>query len=368
MNADRDRVTVAEGALLAAMKAGGTVADFVNALDAGGHLQTPGEVRDLTNRVARSRTAWKSARGRARSTGSAADRYAARARDLQHALQDMVGAQLALQMQRDAALRRLAELDLSPSCDRCRCTDDHACDGGCVWVPNPYGLDVCSACLTLEGRCTTPLCGDIEKPCMLGWILVDVAGSEVPARFHCSPWCAALAIQRIGMQMADDDQAEAAAPEKDTRDPWSLKGESTPALVIDRFDGADPESTPDDDEVLRIGAVTQDGRPVTLVLDAETRARVASWLGRPLRAYLPRYEHDPAPLGWYGTEAGARAHCEAEMLVGHPGEDPPTPDWITDEEDGVAELVATNGKAEQATGYCVITVDLPAAYDAGADW
>jgi hypothetical protein len=203
MNADRYRVTVAEGALLAAMKAGGTAADFVNALDAGGHLQTPGEVRDLMNRVARSRTAWKSARGRARSTGSAADRYAARARDLQHALQDMVGAQLALQMQRDAALRRLAELDLSPSCDRCRCTDDHACDGGCVWVPNPYGLDVCSECLTLEGRCTTPLCGDIEKPSMLGWILVDVAGSDVPPRFHCSPWCAALAIQSIGMRLTD---------------------------------------------------------------------------------------------------------------------------------------------------------------------
>ena len=33
-------------------------------------------------------------------------------------------------------------------CQRCGCTDDHACDSGCYWVPNPQLIDLCSACAT----------------------------------------------------------------------------------------------------------------------------------------------------------------------------------------------------------------------------
>ncbi|MFJ3794990.1 hypothetical protein ACIPSJ_01740 [Streptomyces sp. NPDC090088] len=35
-------------------------------------------------------------------------------------------------------------------CVRCGCTEDHACEGGCVWVPNRQMVDLCSACATSE--------------------------------------------------------------------------------------------------------------------------------------------------------------------------------------------------------------------------
>lgn len=33
-------------------------------------------------------------------------------------------------------------------CRKCGCTDDRACPGGCWWVPDPDGGDLCSACPT----------------------------------------------------------------------------------------------------------------------------------------------------------------------------------------------------------------------------
>ena len=33
-----------------------------------------------------------------------------------------------------------------PSCRVCACTEEHACDGGCAWVPDPAGGDLCSTC------------------------------------------------------------------------------------------------------------------------------------------------------------------------------------------------------------------------------
>ncbi|MFI5685852.1 hypothetical protein [Streptomyces sp. NPDC051636] len=35
-------------------------------------------------------------------------------------------------------------------CVRCGCTEDHACEGGCYWVPNRQLIDLCSACATTE--------------------------------------------------------------------------------------------------------------------------------------------------------------------------------------------------------------------------
>ncbi|MEW2635981.1 hypothetical protein AB0903_31165 [Streptomyces sp. NPDC048389] len=260
------------------------------------------------------------------------------------------------------------QADEPTACARCGCTEDEACDGGCVWQPNPLGLDLCSQCVTPDGGCTTPACGQIETPSMFGWILVDVAGSEQPARFHCSPWCAQRAIETIGSAMAADD-LRAALTEKDTRDAHLASvGESTP-LVVSRFDVV-MEPAPEEAPVVTIGAVAEDGRPVALVLDAETRARVAAWLGHgdPPRAYLPRYDSGPAPLGWYSTPAAARAHCEASLSASHSADTSLVWDWIDDEDDGIAELVATIDGREEPTGYSVITLDLPAAYDPGADW
>ena len=40
--------------------------------------------------------------------------------------------------------------DIDPDnafCRICQCTDDHACEGGCCWVTDPAGGDLCSACM-----------------------------------------------------------------------------------------------------------------------------------------------------------------------------------------------------------------------------
>ncbi len=69
---------------------------------------------------------------------------------------------------------------------------------------------------------------------------------------------------------------------------------------------------------------------------------------------------DTMRLGRYTTEAEARKHCED-----HARRDLPTAsfDWIVDEEDGVAELVATVGEDERPTGYEVTALEIASKYD-----
>ncbi|MEU1494330.1 hypothetical protein ABZ456_29265 [Streptomyces sp. NPDC005776] len=55
-------------------------------------------------------------------------------------------------------------------------------------------------------------------------------------------------------------------------------------IVVSRFDVA-MEPAPEDEQVLTVGCIAADGRPVALVLDPETRARVAGWLS-PMRIEL----------------------------------------------------------------------------------
>ncbi|WP_019328864.1 hypothetical protein [Streptomyces sp. TOR3209] len=82
----------------------------------------------------------------------------------------------------------------------------------------------------------------------------------------------------------------------------------------------------------------------------------------PLTIY--RASHDSIPMGLYTTAAEARTHCETELR-----RDLPTVvlDWIEDEEDDVAELVASVGEDERATGYVVEALEVAAKYDAEAD-
>ncbi|MFE1925848.1 hypothetical protein ACFW91_25155 [Streptomyces asoensis] len=35
-------------------------------------------------------------------------------------------------------------------CVRCGCTEDAACEGGCVWIPNRMLVDLCSSCATAD--------------------------------------------------------------------------------------------------------------------------------------------------------------------------------------------------------------------------
>ncbi|AMW11654.1 hypothetical protein A4E84_20435 [Streptomyces qaidamensis] len=77
-----------------------------------------------------------------------------------------------------------------------------------------------------------------------------------------------------------------------------------------------------------------------------------------------RASWDSVPLGWYTTPNEARKHCKA-----HARRDLPTVDfdWIEDEEDGVAELVAAVGEEERSTGYTVTALEVASKYDAEAD-
>lgn len=77
-----------------------------------------------------------------------------------------------------------------------------------------------------------------------------------------------------------------------------------------------------------------------------------------------RASHDSIVMGLYSTAAEARKHCETEMR-----RDLPTVvlDWIEDDEDDVAELVASLGEDERVTGYVVDGLEIAAEYDAEAD-
>ncbi|MFI1165600.1 hypothetical protein ACH4UM_18790 [Streptomyces sp. NPDC020801] len=69
------------------------------------------ELAELRSRAVRYRTAWQRARTRALSAGGAADRYAARAREGQVALQDMLAALLGAQIERNEVQARITELE-----------------------------------------------------------------------------------------------------------------------------------------------------------------------------------------------------------------------------------------------------------------
>ncbi|MER5769583.1 hypothetical protein [Streptomyces sp. NPDC001985] len=83
----------------------------------------------------------------------------------------------------------------------------------------------------------------------------------------------------------------------------------------------------------------------------------------PLTVY--RASHDSIGVGLYTTAAAARAHCEAYVRreIGDEG----ALDWIEDDEDGVAELVAEIGGAEDTTGYVVMSLTVASVYDEEAD-
>lgn len=98
---------------------------------------------------------------------------------------------------------------------------------------------------------------------------------------------------------------------------------------------------------------------------SEARARVAE-LEQQTDAELTVYRasHDSIVMGYYTNRDAARAHCEAVLRREWPNS---LLDWIEDEEDGVAELVAESADGETETGYVVTALTVQAAYDEGAD-
>jgi hypothetical protein len=77
-----------------------------------------------------------------------------------------------------------------------------------------------------------------------------------------------------------------------------------------------------------------------------------------------RASHDSIVMGLYATAAEARKHCETELLREWPNS---LLDWIEDEEDGVAELVAETADGETTTGYVVTLLEVSSEYDEEAD-
>lgn len=91
-------------------------------------------------------------------------------------------------------------------------------------------------------------------------------------------------------------------------------------------------------------------------------ARVAELEAEPTTVY--RASHDAIVFGLYATAAPGREHCE--VLVRREQATAEL-DWIEDEEDGVAELVATVDGIEWTTGYVVTALEVASAYDEEAD-
>ncbi|MFE0819115.1 hypothetical protein [Streptomyces sp. NPDC058847] len=105
------------------------------------------------------------------------------------------------------------------------------------------------------------------------------------------------------------------------------------------------------------------GMAVALAAEADAlRVRVAELEAAPRTVY--RASYDSIPMGLYTTAAEARRHCETELRREWPNS---LLDWVEDEEDDVAELVAENADGQTETGYVVTALEVAAAYDEEAD-
>ncbi|MCM2394368.1 hypothetical protein NBG84_39915, partial [Streptomyces sp. CWNU-1] len=146
-------------------------------------------------------------------------------------------------------------------------------------------------------------------------------------------------------------------------------------LIVDRFDTA-TEPAPEEEQLLTIGCIAEDGRPVALLLDPENRAKVGRWLnpstanGEDLPAY--RAEHDSIVMGLYQTPEEARRHCETKVQQEEPSGSIQHMSWWADDtgDEATYELHITPAETDgliRGTGYVVTPLTVAAAYDAEAD-
>ena len=76
-------------------------------------------------------------------------------------------------------------------------------------------------------------------------------------------------------------------------------------LIVSRFDTA-IEPAPEEEPVLIVGAVADDGRPVALLLNLEARSKVARWLA-------PELEETGLASPWERAVAGLNALVDADI-------------------------------------------------------
>lgn len=92
-----------------------------------------------------------------------------------------------------------------------------------------------------------------------------------------------------------------------------ISPDSEPApLVVSRYDVA-MEPAPEEEPVLTVGAVAEDGRPVALLFDPEARARVAGWL---------------APTEAVITELLRLTRLRMLLWIAHTADLAEGPDWL----------------------------------------
>ncbi|MFJ5156368.1 hypothetical protein ACIQCF_33370 [Streptomyces sp. NPDC088353] len=95
--------------------------------------------------------------------------------------------------------------------------------------------------------CPTPGCGidaatvDEADPTMSGWILVQVAGTDTPARWYCNPWCASGAITAAGAELAATDQADAVDPDEQAPALATPDAEKVPEPSVTAVDDGEPQ-------------------------------------------------------------------------------------------------------------------------------
>jgi hypothetical protein len=102
----------------------------------------------------------------------------------------------------------------------------------------------------------------------------------------------------------------------------------------------------------------------SLLERAREIAKAPTWPALHPTITVYRAQWDSMPLGLYARPRTARAHCEADARRDLPGA---SFDWIEDEEDGLAELVAAFGEDEAPTGYVVTALEIASEYDAEAE-
>lgn len=93
-------------------------------------------------------------------------------------------------------------------------------------------------------------------------------------------------------------------------------------LIVSRFDAA-MEPALEEEPILTIGCIAEDGRPVALLLDVEDRRKVAEWL---------------APTV---TEWGVRLPGRGQYVAGKPSEQAAREDAADMREDGVDAVVVS---------------------------
>jgi len=69
-----------------------------------------------------------------------------------------------------------------PRCRVCGCTDEHACPGGCSWVEDPEGGDLCSACAERMKNCPIENCPEDATGCPCHLVLGPAAEDKPPAQ------------------------------------------------------------------------------------------------------------------------------------------------------------------------------------------